>query len=176
MRILVCECKQEVSSFNPALGGYDDFVIRGGEEFLSYHRPLRLEVGGALSVFDSNPELIVVPGYSARPITSSGTLADADFSRLTTEFLESVRAAQNLDGVYFALHGALAAESEFDVEGYLLAETRKILGEEIPIVVSLDLHGVLTDRMLEHCDAATVYHTYPHVDFSRRASGRRVCC
>jgi microcystin degradation protein MlrC len=34
----------------------------------------------------------------------------------------------------------------------------------------------LTDRMLEHCDAATVYHTYPHVDFSRRASGRRVCC
>jgi hypothetical protein len=62
MRILVCECKQEVSSFNPALGGYDDFVIRGGEEFLSYHRPLRLEVGGALSVFDSNPELIVVPG------------------------------------------------------------------------------------------------------------------
>ena len=89
MRILVCECKQEVSSFNPALGGYDDFVIRGGEEFLSYHRPLRLEEGGALSVFDSNPELIVVPGYSARPITSSGTLADADFSRLTTEFIAS---------------------------------------------------------------------------------------
>jgi microcystin degradation protein MlrC len=165
MRILVCECKQEVSSFNPALGRYDDFVIKGGDEFLSYHRPLRLEVGGALSVFDSNPELTVVPGYSARPITSSGTLADADFLRIITEFLESVRAAQSLDGVYFALHGALAAESEFDVEGYLLAETRKILGEEIPIVVSLDLHGVLTDRMLEHCDAATVYQTYPHVDF-----------
>lgn len=165
MRILVCECKQEVSSFNPLLGRYDDFVIKYGEEFLSYHRPLRLEVGGALSVFDRNPELTVVPGYSARPITSSGTLADADFQRLTTEFLESVRAAQNLDGVYFALHGALAAVSEFDVEGYLLAETRKILGEEVPVVVSLDLHGVLTDRMLEHLDAATVYHTYPHVDF-----------
>jgi hypothetical protein len=57
MRILVCECKQEVSSFNPALGRYDDFVIKGGEEFLSYHRPLRLEAGGALSVFESNPEL-----------------------------------------------------------------------------------------------------------------------
>ena len=46
-----------------------------------------------------------------------------------------------------------------------MAETRKILGESIPIVVSLDLHGVLTDRMLRHCDVATVYHTYPHVDF-----------
>ncbi len=165
MRILVCEFKQEVSSFNPALGGYDDYAIKRGEEFLSYHRPIRLEVGGALSVFENHPGVTVVPGYSAVGITSGGTLADADFLRLATEFLESVRAAKNLDGAYFALHGALCAESELDVEGYLLAETRKILGEEIPIVVSLDLHGVLTDRMLVHCDAATVFHTYPHVDF-----------
>ena len=46
-----------------------------------------------------------------------------------------------------------------------MAETRKILGKGIPIVVSLDLHGVLTDRMLQHCNAATLHHTYPHVDF-----------
>jgi microcystin degradation protein MlrC len=35
----------------------------------------------------------------------------------------------------------------------------------IPIVVSLDLHGVLTDRMLQHSDAVAMYHTFPHVDF-----------
>jgi microcystin degradation protein MlrC len=70
-----------------------------------------------------------------------------------------------VDAVYFALHGAMASENEDDPEGYLLAETRKILGEQIPIVVSLDLHGVLTDRMLQHADAAVMYHTYPHVDF-----------
>jgi microcystin degradation protein MlrC len=46
-----------------------------------------------------------------------------------------------------------------------LAETRKIVGERIPIVVSLDLHGILTDRMLRHADAVVMYHTYPHVDF-----------
>ncbi|RPI07074.1 MAG: M81 family peptidase, partial [Zetaproteobacteria bacterium] len=33
------------------------------------------------------------------------------------------------------------------------------------IVVSLDLHGILTDRMLRHADAVVMYHTYPHVDF-----------
>ena len=49
--------------------------------------------------------------------------------------------------------------------GSLLQEARKILGERVPIVVSLDLHGILTDRMLEHADAVVVYHTYPHVDF-----------
>src|SRR6185295_12550255 len=48
---------------------------------------------------------------------------------------------------------------------YLLQEAHKILGERVPIVVSLDLHGILTDRMLEHSDAIVAYHTYPHVDF-----------
>ncbi len=33
------------------------------------------------------------------------------------------------------------------------------------MVISLDLHGILTDRMLKDSDATTVYHTYPQVDF-----------
>jgi microcystin degradation protein MlrC len=32
-------------------------------------------------------------------------------------------------------------------------------------VVSLDLHGILTERILQHSDAVVVYHTYPHIDF-----------
>ena len=63
------------------------------------------------------------------------------------------------------MHGAMASEEEFDPEGWLLQETRKILGEKIPIVVSLDLHGILTDRMVEHSNAIVAFHTYPHVDF-----------
>ena len=59
----------------------------------------------------------------------------------------------------------MSAQNEDDPEGFLLAEIRKILGENIPIVVSLDLHGILTDRMLQHSDAVVVYQTYPHVDF-----------
>ena len=70
-----------------------------------------------------------------------------------------------MDGVYFALHGAMAAANEEDPEGHLLAEARKLLGEHVPLVASFDLHGVLTDRMLKHVDAAVLYHTYPHVDF-----------
>lgn len=61
--------------------------------------------------------------------------------------------------------GAFASETEQDIEGYLLAETRKIMGERVSIVTSLDLHGILTDRIAEHSDAIVLYHTYPHVDF-----------
>jgi microcystin degradation protein MlrC len=164
-RILIAECKQEVSTFNPHPSGYGDFGVRRGRELLDYHRTVRNEIGGALSVFDPMPDVELVPAYSAFFITSGGTLAKADWKRIASEFLEEIRKAPPVDAVYFCMHGAMASEEELDPEGWLLAETRKTLGEEIPIVVSLDLHGILTDRMVEHSDAIVAYHTYPHVDF-----------
>ena len=59
----------------------------------------------------------------------------------------------------------MGAEHELDPEGYLLEEVRKILGPGRPIVASLDLHGILTARMLRHLTGLAVYHTYPHQDF-----------
>jgi microcystin degradation protein MlrC len=164
-RILISECKQEVSSFNPVPGRYEDFAVCRGEDVVNQHRNLGTEVGGALRFFWQQ-NATVVPGYSARGGTSGGTLDDTAFKRITSEFLEAVRQNRNgIDGIYFGLHGALAAETQEDVEGWLLAETRKIVGERLPLVISLDLHGILTDSMLRHADAAVVYHTYPHVDF-----------
>ena len=122
-------------------------------------------MAGALTMFCRDSNVEVVPGYSARGVTSGGTLSDPAFRKVMSELLESVGSAGPIEGIYFALHGAMASETEPDVEGYLLAETRKIVGGQIPIVISLDLHGVLTDRILENCDALTVFHTYPHVDF-----------
>ncbi|MFM7129772.1 MAG: M81 family metallopeptidase [bacterium] len=167
-RILIAECKQEVSTFNPHFSGYEDFGIRFGSELVEYHLSVRNEVGGALDVFQSLTNIEIVPAYSAFFITSGGTLADDAWQRISHEFLEEIRRAAAtgpLDGVYFCMHGAMASQTELDPEGYLLQESRKILGEDIPIVVSLDLHGILTDRMLEHADAIVAYHTYPHVDF-----------
>jgi microcystin degradation protein MlrC len=164
-RVLVAECIHEVCSFNPVPTRHDDFVIMTGEDLVAYHRTVGSEVGGALQVFGATAGLEVVPTFGARGITSGGTIAAADFARLADEFLGALRRAPAADGAYFALHGAMAAEGEDDPEGFLLAEARKVLGARVPTVASFDLHGVLTDRMLEHTDAAVVYHTYPHVDF-----------
>jgi microcystin degradation protein MlrC len=164
-RILIAECKQEVSTFNPHLSGYDDFGIRRGQELLNYHRSVQNEVGGALSVFDSVSDVELVPAYSAFFITSGGTLAKSAWEQISRELLESIQSAPAVNGVYFCMHGAMASETELDPEGWILAETRKIVGEKVPIVVSLDLHGILTDRMIEQSDAVVAYHTYPHVDF-----------
>jgi microcystin degradation protein MlrC len=170
-RILIAECKQEVSTFNPHLSGYDDFVIRRDAEMLRYHRGVRNEVGGALSEFEAAPGVELMPTYSAFFITSGGTLSRTAWHRIADEFLDGVRAAPPVDGVFFCMHGAMASEDEVDPEGWLLTEARKILGERVPIVVSLDLHGILTDRMIAQSDAIVAYHTYPHVDFFE--TGRR---
>jgi microcystin degradation protein MlrC len=164
-RILIAECIHEICSFNPVPTRYDDFSIQRGNALFDYHRTLGSEVGGALNIFDAEPKVEVVPTLGARGITSGGTIAQADFERLARELLDAVRQAGPVDGAYFALHGAMASSDEEDPEGYFLQEARKILGEKIPIVASVDLHGILTDRMLQHTDAIVVYHTYPHVDF-----------
>ena len=173
-RILIAECKQEVSSFNPVPSRYDDFVIRTGAEVFDYHAGRREEVGGALAALQGQTGVELVPTYSAQSITSGGTLAARDFKRIETEFLDAIHRPGPADGAYFALHGAMASECDHDPEGHLLQEARKILGEDVPIVISLDLHGVITDRMLRHCNGTAIYHTYPHVDFyetGHRAGG-----
>lgn len=173
-RILIAECKQEVSTFNPHLTQYSDFRIRYGQELLSYHRSVHNEIGGALQVLDASPDIELVPAYSACFITSGGTLATEAWQRISREFIDRIRTAPPVDGVYLCMHGAMASQDELDPEGYLIAETRRVLGDAVPIVVSLDLHGILTDRMLEYSNAIVAYHTYPHVDFfetGQRAAG-----
>ena len=165
-RILIAECKQEISSFNPVESHYEDFGQQAGEELLAYHRGIESEIGGALEVFGERDDVELVPALGARAC-AAGPLAQADFERLAGELLRSLEAHRGrIDAFYFSLHGAMQATGEMDPEGFLLSEARRLLGAEIPLIISLDLHGILTRRMLENCDALTVLHTYPHTDFA----------
>ena len=164
-RILIAECKQEVSTFNPEPSHYEDFRILRGNALLDHHRRVREEAGGVLSVLDPEPDIELAPTYGASSNTSGGVLAAESYHRLRQDFLAAMAGAGPVDAAYFSLHGAMQAADENDPEGDLLEEARRILGDEIPFVVSLDIHGILTDRMLRHADAVVPYHTYPHVDF-----------
>ncbi len=165
LRIAIAECKQEVSTFSPARSYYTDFRIVRGQSLLDHHRSVREEVGGAISVFDADSRVELAPAFGASSNTSGGILTAADFQKLSREFLNSLADLGPVDGVFFSMHGAMQAENEDDPEGFLLQEARQNFGESIPFVVSLDLHGILTDRMLKHSDAVVAYHTYPHIDF-----------
>jgi microcystin degradation protein MlrC len=163
-RIMLVECMQEISSFNPMPSGYGEFAVTRGEE-LFRQTGLNTGMGGALEVFRA-AGIDLVPTYSAKA-GSAGLLSAAGWQRLSSELIDAVRPAMtDIDGIYVSLHGAMGADGELDPEGWILAEIRKLAGPTVPIVISLDLHGICTDRMLRQIDGLSIYHTYPHVDFA----------
>ncbi len=163
-RILLVECMQEISSFNPMPSGYGEFAITRGKELLA-QAGLNTGLGGALAVFQG-AGVDLVPTFSARA-GSAGLLSAAGWQRLSTELIAAVAAGlHDIDGIYVSLHGAMGADGELDPEGWILTEIRKLAGPKTPIVITLDLHGILTDRMLKAIDGLSIYHTYPHVDFA----------
>jgi len=165
IKILLAQCEQEISSFNPVPSQYEDFTIHWGEDLLAANANAETCIRGALEIFRSRPDIAIMPAYGATAC-SAGPLSRSGFERIARELLAAVREhAHNVDALYFSLHGAMGAEDELDPEGYLLKEASRLLGRKRPIVVSLDLHGVLTARMLRHCRGLAVYHTYPHADF-----------
>ncbi len=171
-QILVADCEQEISSFNPFFSQYEDFTILRGQALFDAHAAADTCVRGALDILGPRKDLELVPVYGASAC-SAGPLSREGFNRLAGEFLAAIAAAVTPDvaAVYLSLHGAMGAVGELDPEGYLLERTRALVGPDIPIVISLDLHGLLTDRMLSNCDAIAVFHTYPHNDFT--STGQR---
>jgi microcystin degradation protein MlrC len=171
-KVLVADCQQEISSFNPQPSRYQDFTIHRGEDFFKAIAGTDTCVRGFRDVVGGRKDIELVPVYSAEAC-SAGPLSDEGFARLSREFLDAIDKAMSPDvvAVYLSMHGAMGAITELDPEGYLLEGVRARVGAHIPIVVSLDLHGILTGRMLRNSDAIAAYHTYPHNDFT--STGQR---
>ena len=111
------------------------------------------------------------PSCSARTYgaggPSAGVLEQASFELMASELIDAVRTAASagpVDGVFFAQHGAMGASEEHYPEGFLLEEFRTVVGDSVPIVITLDLHGVVTPRMCRVINGLAALHTYPHID------------
>jgi microcystin degradation protein MlrC len=73
-----------------------------------------------------------------------------------------------LDAVYVANHGAMIATDRDDPDGEIIALAREFAGPKGKVVVTLDLHGNISERMVEECDLIVGYRTNPHVDTTER--------
>lgn len=81
---------------------------------------------------------------------------------------QSFQKTDKVDGILFTLHGAMVAENSLDGDGYILSKFREFAGDEIPIVITLDLHANISELMVEKADAIVGYDTYPHIDQRNR--------
>ena len=86
------------------------------------------------------------------------------FDHFMQLMLDDLRAAMPVDGVYLALHGAMAVRNIPRPEAEVARRFREVVGPDVPIVASFDLHGNEDSEFLEHADLSLVTKRYPHYD------------
>jgi microcystin degradation protein MlrC len=161
VNIAIASILQESNTFSPVATYYDDFNPVFGAAALRRHEGKLTEMGGFIEVLRAE-KAEIRPVCAAWAITAN-RMVRADFERLVTGFEKNLKAARP-EALLLAMHGAQTAEGEDDVEGYVLQRARAVLGPDVPIVMTLDLHANVTRRMVELATAIVGYHTYPHVD------------
>ncbi|MBL9091599.1 MAG: M81 family metallopeptidase [Planctomycetaceae bacterium] len=166
MRIGILQLWQETNTLNPLPTTRRDFETLGlyrGDEIIE-HLSATNEPGGFIQSLRAWPERPEIVGLVRLPAWPSGRATADTFAWLKQEILDSFDRAGPLDGVLFALHGALAADEHPDVEGEMLAAVRQRIGTKTPLVATFDLHANLTKLKVASADALVGFHTAPHID------------
>jgi len=86
------------------------------------------------------------------------------FDTFVGGMVEELITALPVDGVYLALHGALAVRGVPRPEAEIARRFREIVGPDVPIAGTFDLHGNEDEQFLEHADFAFVTKRFPHYD------------
>lgn len=95
------------------------------------------------------------PAGPVRETVIEGIIAKAE---------EMLREAGPLDAVYICNHGAMVAEHNHDPDGLMMTRLREVVGPDVMIVATLDLHANISQCMVDACDLIVGYRTNPHVD------------
>jgi microcystin degradation protein MlrC len=166
MRIAIGQLWQETNTFNPlptTRADFESFGVLRGAELLEKMADTN-EPGGFIQSLRAWPEHPEIVGLARLPAWPAGTATADTFAWLGQEMLGALQRAGPIDAVLLALHGAMVAENEPDVEGAILQSVREHIGSKTPLVATLDLHASITRRMVAAADALVLYQTAPHID------------
>ncbi|MEF2074419.1 M81 family metallopeptidase [Consotaella aegiceratis] len=174
-RILIAGIAHETNSFAPGRTPLDTFLadtdfpgLKRGTDLLVFHDGNNFGTSGFLAAAEAWATLVPsvwMHGGAGAPV------ADEVVDFFCEAVLQDLERAGAVDGVYLDLHGAMISESHLDAEGEILRRIRDRLGEDRPIVASMDYHGNLSGAMVEALDGLAAYRTYPHTD--REVAGAR---
>ncbi|MDP6065781.1 MAG: M81 family metallopeptidase [Alphaproteobacteria bacterium] len=166
-RLFICGIATESHGFNKKPTILEDFTERGlffthEHEDLSRFREGDNYIGGYLDVAEREGwELVTGVAGFAYP---AGPVDEATFEHLRGRIEKQLRAEGPFDGILMPMHGGMACEHLDDPEGDLVARIREIVGSQVPIGVTLDLHSNLSPQFVRDCDIICGFHTAPHID------------
>ena len=132
-----------------------------GKEVLERLRDTSFATSGFLKAMESKHELVPTVWGAA---LASGTVTREAYERIAAELIGRLSEALPVEGLYLDLHGAMVSDDFEDGEGELLRRVRAAVGEQTPVVISLDWHANVTADMVKYSDGLVGYLTYPHID------------
>ncbi|WP_342628990.1 M81 family metallopeptidase [Nguyenibacter vanlangensis] len=146
----------ECSTYNPVRSRIEDFRILRGADMpdAPYFAFLR--------DFDA----AFLPLLHARAVPG-GPVSRAAYEAMKQEFLDRLRDSLPLDGLYLAMHGAMFVEGMWDAEADWIGAARALVGPDCLVAASYDLHGNVSQPIIDALDIFSAYRTAPHIDVTR---------
>ena len=138
---------------------YEEYELLRGDEMLECETSV---VGGMRHALrDGEADAVLLLYASA---CAGGPITADCYQILRDDLLERLRVALPVDGVLMPIHGSALVEGLDDPEGDMIRAVREIVGPDVPVIATLDLHANVTAEMVEHADALLAWETYPHHD------------
>lgn len=178
LRIAYGRIFHEANTYSPLLATRDDFermhFIRGeelGRACTLRHTELKsfmphAELTGFVQAANAAGNVTTVPLISALAVPG-GPLTKECFEGLLQDLLDALQAAMPVDGVYLALHGSMEVKNLGEApEAVILRRVRELVGADVKLAVSYDLHANLSAGMVDPVDVLVAYRTNPHWDLA----------
>ncbi|SCW63858.1 Microcystin degradation protein MlrC, contains DUF1485 domain [Rhizobium mongolense subsp. loessense] len=153
MRIAVGGIHTECSTYSPVLMKIEDFRVLRGADLLGSDYFNFLEAEG----------IDHLPLLHARAVPG-GPVSRMAYEAFKTEFLDRLRDNMPLEGLYLAMHGAMNVEGMDDAEGDWISAARAVVGPDCIVAASYDLHGNVSQKIVDQLDIFAAYRTAPHID------------
>jgi microcystin degradation protein MlrC len=164
VRLALIHIVQETNDFNPVattLADFEAFGLYEGPEIARQFAELGQIGGHYAAVAESGLEVETIPLIRALSI-AGGRITREAFDLFQNKIRVGLTAIGPIDALVLHLHGAAAAEGIDDVEGEQAELCRTILGPDVPILLGLDHHANITQKIMANCTAIVGHRTQPH--------------
>lgn len=155
-RIAIAGIGIESSTFSPAQTHEEAFHARIGDSIF-----------GRYPFFDADSDVRKraewVPTLLGKSLPG-GIVTREAYESMVGKTLKMLKENGPFDGLWFDIHGAMSVVGVEDAEGDLIKRIREVIGTEVLISTSMDLHGNVSKRLAEHSDLITCYRMAPHED------------
>jgi len=167
MKLALLGIYHETNTFSKVAADYAAFNIYRKEEITQEYQTSQTTNAGFLQIGeDKDVEVVPLIFAITGPI---GTITADAFESISKEMLSLLETYGPWDGVLLSLHGAAVSEHYPDADGEIAERVRTLIGPDVKVGLSVDMHANLSRKMIENIDVATVYRTNPHLDPKIRA-------